>query len=813
MAPLSPNGDRGAPPTGPWAVALVGLLAIAYAPLLAGRLLFHRDVSRFLHPIRWFVNDSLRRGDWPWWNPHVGLGYSMLADPQAGLFYPVNLLHLVGPLPFAMMAVMFLHLGWGALGIGRAARVFGLGRVPAVVAGLTWALSGYIASAWTNGARLPSAAWIPWQVVACLGVAAAVGWRSLLRATAFMALATAGALLAGDFFVAAMGALLGPALAMVWWASQRRAGAADARRSLAAGGRNVAWLGVGSLVGLLVAMITVLPALFAVADTERASGFPFAAAAGASLHPARLTELLAPEAFARAWYRAPTEAWVGRYLDGQPLSLSIYGGGAALVLVALACGRRRAGSGGAGRGGPDVRARGTALAVAAVGAFFLLLALGRHTPLFAAWRFVLLPLRYLRGPEKYLLAVVPCLALLAGWGAQRLLDREEPFPWKAGLPVPAAALLLLATAGLLFPPVLAGELRARAWPALLAALLVGVVGWLARRRPRLGATLLVLVVAGDLIVGSRFTLASDDAEVLRKPALAEFIQPSSAPPLPFPRLFRGSKVGLFATGLAEDGGTRATIETLRENLGVPFGVAALPGYGVAIAPAQTDVLGRGRLDALRLLAVDLALLSSPAGATTARDGLTPVLAPQPDLRLYRVERALPRVYLAFAARRMPTAELSRHLLDADVVAGTTVLLADAAGEVPVAEAPAAGGTRTAVACRLDSYRTNEIVATCAADQPGVAVFVEQLARGWHATLDGVATPLLRANGMMRAVALPAGQHRIRLVFAPPGLRLGAWASWFGVCAVLALFVAARSRRGGKPAAAATPRTPSSSASH
>jgi hypothetical protein len=425
---------------------------------------------------------------------------------------------------------------------------------------------------------------------------------------------------------------------------------------------------------------------------------------------------------------------------------------------------------------------------------------------------VLLPLRYLRGPEKYLLAVVPCLALLAGWGAQRLLDRAEPFPWKAGLLIPAAALLLLASAGLLFPPALAGQLRARTWPALLAALLVGVVGWLARRRPRLGATLLVLIVAGDLVVGSRFTLAFDDAEVLRKPALAEAIQPSADPALPFPRLFRGYKVQQFATGRADDGGTRATIETLRENLGVPFGVAALPGYGVAIAPAQTDVLGRGRLDALRLLAVDLALLSSPAGRTTARDGLTPLLAPQPDLRLYRVERALPRVYLAFAARRMAAAELSRHLLDADVVAGSTVLLADAAGEVPVAEAPAAGGAPPAVACRLDSYRTNEIAATCTADQPGVAVFVEQLARGGYATLDGVATPLLRANGMMRAVAVPAGQHRIRLVFAPPGLHLGAWASLFGICVVLALFVAARSRRGGKPADSATPRTPASSVS-
>jgi hypothetical protein len=466
------------------------------------------------------------------------------------------------------------------------------------------------------------------------------------------------------------------------------------------------------------------------------------------------------------------------------LSLSIYGGAAALALAVLGCGRRRTGS--------EVNRRRATLAVAAVGGFFLLLALGRHTPLFGLWRSVLPPLGYLRGPEKYLLATVPCLALLAGWGAQRLLEREERFPWKACLPIPAAALLLLVTAPWLFPPALADEVRVRAGQGLLAALLVGLAGWLARHRPRAGATLLVLIIASDLMVGARFTLTFDDAQVLRKPALAEIIQPSPDPVLPLPRLYRGSKVQQFAAGAADDGGTRAGIETLRENLGVPFGVAALPGYGVALAPAQTEILGSGRLDALRLLAVDWALLSSPAGKTPPPDGLRPLLAPLPDVRLYRVDQALPRVYLAFSAKRMAAAEQRRHLLDPDVVAGTTVLLEEVASAVPT-DGP---GARTAVACRLDRYRANEIAATCAADRPAVAVFVEQHTVGWHATLDGAATPLLRANGMLRAVAVPAGEHHIRLVFLPPGLRLSAGISLLGVCALLALFLATRSRRGG-----------------
>jgi hypothetical protein len=138
MALFNKTDDRRLPVwLGYWpAAALVVLLGAAYAPLFYGHLIFHRDVSRFLHPIRWFVNDSLGRGDWPWWNPHIGLGHSMLADPQSALFYPVNLLHLVGPLPFTMMLVMFLHLGWGALGMMRVARAFHLREVPALLGGV-----------------------------------------------------------------------------------------------------------------------------------------------------------------------------------------------------------------------------------------------------------------------------------------------------------------------------------------------------------------------------------------------------------------------------------------------------------------------------------------------------------------------------------------------------------------------------------------------------------------------------------------------------------------------------------------------------
>jgi uncharacterized membrane protein YfhO len=44
--------------------------------------------------------------------------------------------------------------------------------------------------------------------------------------------------------------------------------------------------------------------------------------------------------------------------------------------------------------------------------------------------------------------------------------------------------------------------------------------------------------------------------------------------------------------------------------------------------------------------------------------------------------------------------------------------------------------------------------------------------GWRASLDGQETEVLRANYAFRALYLPAGDHQVRLVFAPLSWRVG-----------------------------------------
>jgi hypothetical protein len=82
--------------------------------------------------------------------------------------------------------------------------------------------------------------------------------------------------------------------------------------------------------------------------------------------------------------------------------------------------------------------------------------------------------------------------------------------------------------------------------------------------------------------------------------------------------------------------------------------------------------------------------------------------------------------------------------------------------------------------------------------PGQAILVTSLASdgGWRAFDGGDAPlPVGRANGPFLALALPAGAHRVRLEYRPPGWRLGAWISLGSLAVAAAAVVAARRRRG------------------
>jgi uncharacterized membrane protein YfhO len=69
--------------------------------------------------------------------------------------------------------------------------------------------------------------------------------------------------------------------------------------------------------------------------------------------------------------------------------------------------------------------------------------------------------------------------------------------------------------------------------------------------------------------------------------------------------------------------------------------------------------------------------------------------------------------------------------------------------------------------------------------------------GWRATVDGKAAALLRGNVAFQAVPLPAGTHRVELVYRPRSVIWGGLITTLAVMVALALVrrAAAASRNG------------------
>ncbi|MDR0937761.1 MAG: YfhO family protein [Mediterranea sp.] len=71
--------------------------------------------------------------------------------------------------------------------------------------------------------------------------------------------------------------------------------------------------------------------------------------------------------------------------------------------------------------------------------------------------------------------------------------------------------------------------------------------------------------------------------------------------------------------------------------------------------------------------------------------------------------------------------------------------------------------------RLESYEPNRLVYTTSTTRPGIAVFSEIYYPGWQATIDGQAAPIARADYILRAMNIPAGEHTVEMWFDPQSI--------------------------------------------
>ena len=133
---------------------------------------------------------------------------------------------------------------------------------------------------------------------------------------------------------------------------------------------------------------------------------------------------------------------------------------------------------------------------------------------------------------------------------------------------------------------------------------------------------------------------------------------------------------------------------------------------------------------------------------------------------------------------------------ADFDPRTEVVLEDPQAAAPAPDAPEMGAVAAdAGTVRIDGYEPERITLT-ADVAPGGAwlVLSEVFFPGWTATVDGAAAPIVRADGVFRALRLEGGHHAVVFRYVPRSFHDGLRLSGLGLVALLALVTGTAWRR-------------------
>ena len=142
------------------ALTLLHLAPLAFSGLILGR----GDAFNYFYPWWTARNAAFMAGELPLWSPDIFMGVPLLANPQAGTFYPLNwpLLPLSAPDGIRLSALLHVFLAlWGAYRLARRR----LDTVPALAAALLFGLGGFVGAHVEQINQLQGMAWLPWLLL------------------------------------------------------------------------------------------------------------------------------------------------------------------------------------------------------------------------------------------------------------------------------------------------------------------------------------------------------------------------------------------------------------------------------------------------------------------------------------------------------------------------------------------------------------------------------------------------------------------------------------------------------------------------
>jgi hypothetical protein len=709
-------------------------LLVFFEGLAGRRLLAPGDGHTYYLPMHLVVADQWRNGSFPGWDAGTFSGSPLFAVHQSAALHPATALRAVLPPVVGHNASVVVALVIAGVGTYLLTRRFTNDAMASAVAGVAFGLCGFQFVHLGHVAIIATTAWLPWALWAADRVVEAPSVRRLATGGLIVALAA----LSGH------GQMLAYIVVVTFGFSLVVALGRDVVRRMAP---VIAMV----VVGIALAAVQLAPVVAALGGSDR-SGLTRAEAMAFSQDPGGLAVLVFPFLYGNARPEGPVHApYAGEWTLTE---LGGYVGAAALVLAVI--------------GLAAVRLDRRVLALTIVAVVSIAVALGDSTPL-GHLVHTLPGFGQMRSWARYTVGAQLAVAVLAGVGVALARQGRVSIRvrWLAGgcVLVVAAAAVLPALA----PARVEGTdlVWAVGAPGLAALVAVAVLAG-ARRHP---AVLVVLVslVAVDAVFVHGWWFRWRTASPAPAEALA-LVEGRAVPPWgPVPdapggvdrHLWAGDPLQAFphTPRVAAAGGSLSV--TGMDPL-APADYLEVTGtdyWGRIEEPSHLLGAASNLPDLLRIT-----VIARPGSTGVVRQVRQPAL-PEAFLvgRTHRVSR---REAIAAATGEEHLDPAREAVVEQDCPSCPTARRAGPAGRAgPVTRDP--------------SGATVEVDA----DRDALLVVSQSWSPGWAATVDGRPAPVVRANGVVQGVPVPAGRSSVELRYVPPGLQVGA-----GVTAASAAFL-------------------------
>lgn len=663
-------------------------------------------------PGRVIAGHLISHGHWPVWTAKICSGFPLSVGPADPLGLVLFSVFRPAPALDVLVIVLLLVAAHGAYAL---ARRFGADPIGAVLAGLAFAGSGYIACQLRHLSITETVVWLPvGMLLVDRAIAADRSARRLLE-IAGVGIVYANQVLAGFPQSAYICGLAYGSFAIFRIALDRRR-LGGIRSSATVLGAMVLALALGAIAGAVV----LLPLSELGNLSDRAGSLGYKWATYISYWPPNVLTFLFPYIngdFGNATYIGTPLFWEDyAYVGAAPFLLALY---------AALRDRKR----------PMVRYAVGMTVVA------FLLAVGRRTPVFHI-AYILLPgLNLFRFPTRFLIVVDLGIALLGGIGLTWLrtsMERVWPHASRTSQAIAAAVCVLTVIDLCIHQP--------RQDPMVPSA------EWLAP--PRTATAILNASTAPR-------SFSPRHRDVHRQAELAAHGWADVRPFYDMRALLEPNTGGGFwnipsadcYVGIAPRWYVDVWSDHSRESaLVTPLAYPDFDRRTLVTAPAFANVM--------RTYGVTHVLSPLPA-----KDPSLTLLAREPHAFAYSIADSLRARFVASARPVANDAEAAARLVDPSFDPSREVLLLDAPADVTapghstIQDEPASG---TAAIARDND---DEVDVDVDAHGRGFLLLADTYYPGWRADIDGTPAAIYRANISVRAVAIPSGRHRVRFRFS------------------------------------------------